>query len=522
MSWRNFKNLFKNEQFNESQFILGIDVGNSTSAICYFDTNRKTSEVIDISGGYGKATIPTAVQYLYDTKELLFGEYAILNNLADNSLTLTNIIEKLEYENNIEIDGKLLTITNILGLFIKEIISTCKNINPKAEIVGIVVSTPDYLSEKSKQRLLEAFEEAGFINEIIDFVSYTECIFSYHYFNKKQVKENILLLDFGSRDIRGGIYSINGKGNNVEINTLSYLFDAKISTKKIEDMLVETFTKCYENSSGEIKVTSSHKSNLINFAYEHKDIIFQKNTSNKPIKLYFNFTFPPFEYSMTSQEVKNFIEPFKKQFINFLEELINSNIGIGKEPMGFSDIDTVLCTGGGFNMFWARSLIEDMFPDGNIIFYKNPKVIAAEGASILAAEKLGIIEEKIINIQGTNQVKQDIGIFILKDKKQQFFPLIHRNTFWWQQYPECMIIVNEKTNKPVNIDIIEKGLNGEFNIITSLKLDGILPCRPVGTLKIKLKLSFISYKELKVSLVDCGFGELYKASDYNVEYIVPV
>ena len=141
----NLKKIFKNKKIGDDQFILGIDLGDSTSSICYFDINRKTPEIIDISGGYGKANMPTVVQYIPKTKEWVFGEYAILNKGIEDEITFSSIIDKLGKKEYVEIDGKLETVVGLIGLYLKELIDNCKNINPRADIAGIVVAIPHYI-----------------------------------------------------------------------------------------------------------------------------------------------------------------------------------------------------------------------------------------------------------------------------------------------------------------------------------------------------------------------------------------
>lgn len=523
MSWRRFKNLLKYEKFNESQFILGIDIGDATSAICYFDANRKSTEIIDMSGGYGKATKPTVVQYLNESKEWVFGEYAILNQGIYGETMFTNLIQKLENKEYIKINDKSSSVVYVLSLYIMELIHSCKNINPNAEIIGIVVSVPNYIAKETKAELSEAFENAGFKNNIIDFTPQSECILAYHYYNKKIIKENILILDYGSRDVRGGLYNIDNMYNGALIKTLSYMFDKNIGINKIESKLMELFIKYYKENKNIFNnnISKQDLDYLNSFMYQHKDLIFQKNTLCKPIKLYFNFTYPPFQHSMNYEEVNNMIEPFKLGLINFIEKLIDSNMYKSKYPLSLSDIDTILCTGGGFEMFWARSVIEDMFPDSNIKFYKNPKAIVAEGASIIAAGKLGVIDEKIFNIKDIPQEKYDIGIFVLRNKNQEFISIMQSNNFWYKQKNTCMVIVNEKISKTVSIDIVKRDFGGKFTVIGSLNLDG-LPQRPMGTTKLKLSLEYSSYNELTINVIDCGFGELFKASNFSANYILSI
>jgi len=522
MSLKNFENLFKPEEFDESHFILGIDIGDATSAICYFDVNKKTTEIIDISGGYGKTTIPTAMQYSKDNEEWIFGEYALLNQGIDGEIMLSNFVRNLGNDEYIDIGEKTISITEILSLYITELISSCKNINPKAEVVGIVVSIPDYFTENAKKDMALAFKQAGLEKKVIDFLPYRECIFSYEYFNKEVEKENVLMLDFGSRDITGGIYNVESDADEIVANAISYMIDENISSEKVESSLLELFIGYYlENKNISKDEISEQDMGYINsFVYQHKDLIFQKNTLTKPLKLYFNFAFPAFQHSITNEDVASIIDPFKTSLKEFLEKLINNSENVDGKPITFENIDTILCTGGGFEMSWPRMIIEEFFSNSDIKFYKNAKIVAAEGAAILAASKLSVIEEKTFKIYDISHVVGEIGIYITRNKKKkEFFPVVKEGGFWWQEKSTFMVIVNHDINNSFNIELAKRDLEGNIVSLTFLTIKG-LPSRPAGTTKLKISFEYTSDKELRIDIIDQGFGELFKASGYQEKYFI--
>ena len=128
------------QKLNEIYYIIGLDIGNDSSSIAFFNLAEKTPEVIDLSGGYGRPSIPTMMQYIAETKEWVFGEYALLNRGVGTEITLSDLITRLGSHEYVDLDHKPISVVNLLGLFIKEIIGHVKNINPKAEIAGIVAA----------------------------------------------------------------------------------------------------------------------------------------------------------------------------------------------------------------------------------------------------------------------------------------------------------------------------------------------------------------------------------------------
>ena len=134
---------------NENKFIIGIDLGNLTSTISYFDFNQMDIEVVDISGGYGKVSVPTVVSYNIDTEDWIFGEYAILSKGFGNELIIENIIDNLGKGLTYTINDKNISLTLVLSKFILFLIENIKNINPNANIEGIVLSTSSYTNHNN-------------------------------------------------------------------------------------------------------------------------------------------------------------------------------------------------------------------------------------------------------------------------------------------------------------------------------------------------------------------------------------
>lgn len=521
MSWKNFRNLFKNEKPEESHFIIGIDLGNAASSIAYFDVRRQVSEIIDISGGYSKPSIPTVMQYITESKEWVFGEYAILNTGSSKDITLTNLIEKIGKKEYIEIDDKPISLVNIVSIFLKELIGNCKNLNPNAQVAGIVIATSSYLSDSAKEELLLALKLAGYEKYLIEFVSDRECILSRYYFDKEIKKEKILLLDFGSRELRGGVYQIEPDTNNNIVKSLSSLFDENLGTNEIDILVKRLFSEKYSEQTNveKNKFTTIIKQQINSFVYQQKDFLFQKNILTKPIKIYYNFVNPPFQHTLTNQNIHEMISEFESRFSDFVLDVLKKNVDTDSKAQKPHDIDTIICTGGGFEMLWARSLIKNIFKKSNVCFYKNSKGVIAEGASIVTAEKLGVIKGKSFTIEDNHQLNFDIGINITKDKKERFIPLIERNSFWWQNHLEKTIILNDETEKPFNLNIFLRNINGEVRLLETLILDN-LPKRPIGAMKVKLFFHFNNNNQLSFIVKDSGFGEFFKKTNYTKEFII--
>ena len=512
MNWKRYKALSDEEKREDIYYIIGLDIGNDSSGIAFYNAAEEEPETIDLSGGYGRPAIPTAMQYIVESKEWVFGEYAILNRGMGKEVTLNDMVERLGDSEYIDVDNKPVRLTGLLGLYIKELMSNVKNINPKAEIAGIVVSVPSYFSGRAREELKRAFKSAGYEKELIALVSDRECIFAYHYRGRVKLKEKSLIVDYGAREVRGGVYIAEEK----YLRSLSSLFESDIGTRMIEEQAKELFTDYYTiNNPIQARqgLDKNVQDQLMAFTYQHKDILFQKAIRNKPAKLYYNFAFPPFEQTVKAEEADKLIEPFRKKFDQFIRKVLEKNL---VEKVKIADIDVVICVGGGFEMLWAKEAMESLFPQGKLHMYKNSKAVTAMGAAVYAAQLLEMCPGAAVAVEDRHQLSVDIGLAV---EGGRFIPLAECNSFWWQPHPARVFIVNAPVTGEVPFSIMSRTPEGELKVLSDMPLSG-LPERPKGTTKLSVHLKFLSDSEATAQVSDCGFGEMFPKTEYKQEISV--
>jgi len=513
MNWKKYKSLPMAEKQNESYYIIGLDLGNDSSGMAFYNVAQGTAETIDLSGGYGKPSVPTVMQYIADSKEWVFGEYAMLNRGAGTELTISSLMERLGQFDYIDVDRRSVSVAGILGLFIKEILSNVRSINPKAEIVGIVATVPAYFSEQAYEELLRAFKIAGYDKELIGFVSDRECVLTHFYKDQKPEDGYTLLLDFGARELRGGLYQVAQEDDKIVIASMSSLFSDEIGMSKINRDVAAFFENFVISEIGKEKPLSAIrmrqiKENVLAFTHQHKDMLFRKNIRQKPVKAYFNFCYPPFQQTITAEQVQNLIKPYTRRFEAFVKDVLEKSIC--DKAVSCSDVSTVLCVGGGFEMLWAKDAVTTLFPNAHVQFYKNPKMVTSEGAAIVAARALGVAGTGQLVLEDKHQLTCDIGL----TDGENFLPLVERNAFWWQPHPSKLVIVNREIDGELGLSLCMREMGGDLHSIGKLLLSG-LPARPKGTTRLEVGLSFVSNAEAVVTVRDKGFGELFPKVEYE-------
>ncbi|MDR1913016.1 MAG: DUF5716 family protein [Clostridiales bacterium] len=521
MSWKRYFNMFAKRDPDETHFILGVDLGNDSSSLAFYNPMRKTAEILDISGGYGRASSPTVVQFLPDNNEWVFGEYAVLNNGDGRELTFANIMSKLGNSEYVNVGARSFSIEKLLSLYLKEFIGGIRNINPKAEIAGIIASVNGYLSADARKELTRAFSMAGFDGELIGLSTDRVCALSYvlyqsEFFQDKRLPSRILYLDCGSRELRAAIYKIKPAADRVKsaedriksadgleaVSEFS-MFDPQLGAGEIDKSLITFLQKRLPRENHNIQRLNS-------FLYQHKDMMLQKNNWRKPIKLYLNFVYPPIQITVTQAQMAELISPFRARLNNFIRETLEKS-----EYNQPTAIDSVICVGGGFEMQWLKDEIQTLFSKETVSFFKNPKAVVAEGAAILAARSLGVAELPFINVIDHHQINSDLGLMIYSGSKETFLPIIERGAFWWQTAITYKFILKQQAE--MSIDLWTRNADGERFRLAKIPLDGLnLQSKGAKAVtRLALDINFERFNILKATVTDCGFGEIFPATGFT-------
>ena len=492
--------------------MLGIDLGAATSAIAYFDPIRRNVEALDISGGYGKPSAPTAIQFDADggTGEWIFGEYAILNAGGTGAL-LTDFVNALG-ENAASVGTK--SPTDICATYITELVGTCRAINPKAQIAGIVATAPDFVSAAAKQALTTAFHQAGLGAVLIGLVEEREALLAHFLHNEAQVFQgNVVVLDYGNRGLRGGIYNVSHESTKAKAECLVADHDATLGLSGLDSAVSELFTQFYCENFGIApeRLTAATSAQLFTFTHQHKDMIFQ-HSQGGPIRLYYNFPYPPFSRQITPQMVDGITRPICRRVTAFVQGLLDKLPAHSKVSSDFA----VVCTGGGFEMPWAKKHMASLFDADCLRFYKNSKLALAEGAGLIAASRLGLVGNVELTITDSHKIPWDVGISINDDNNARFYPIVERGSWLWQKARTVYVIADfeDKANSSPQIDFYQRVGGGTTNIGNIILTN--LPKRPPGTTKLAISITPKTINNYQITVKDTGFGELFPAQ--NIEY----
>lgn len=492
---------------NENNFIIGIDLGNLTSCISYYDFNQKSLDIVDASGGYGKFNIPTIVSYNTDSKDWVFGEYALLNKGFSNDIIFENIIENLGKDYKYIFNDEQFELCYILSKFLLFLLENIKNINPNAKIIGIVLSVSSYISKKSIDEIIKSFELANLKNQLIKIVDEKECILKEFFFNNLINKDKILLIDYNYNKMEIFLYQIS---NNNKLICLKSAFKKELAQSNIFNAIKNLIIKKFMDYTKLINLNSTQHANLENFCLQQFDFIFKKNKITD-IKLYYNFYYPPFQQTISKEEIFDIILYFEKEINVFFNHFFQNS------QVNEKDIKNFALVGEGIEIDFIHKLIKSRFSiEKN--FKNKAKRIVSDGACIIACQEKNILPKDYIQIEDLNILKNDIGIFIKNEFENVFFPLIHKNTSILQETKKT--IFNLLYLQNLDFDIYIKK-NQQYISIKNIKLE--LPNslkRDLRTIRFLLQIKFINVNQLLFSIEDFGFGEIFPKTDFKKEFLI--
>lgn len=499
----------KKVDFDENNFIIGIDLGNSTSNVSYFDFNQMNINIVDASGGYGKTSIPTLVSYNLDSDEWIFGEYALLNKGFGNDIIFENIIENLGKNLEYTINNKKIKLSYILSKYLLFLVDNIKNINPNAIIKGIVLSISSYKYETFISELEEAFKFAELNEQLIKIVDDKECILKSYLYEHKLDGNKVFIIDYSNRQIRASLYEMKEKG---KFFCLKSMFRNDIGQGKIYNTTKILITNKFFEETGKTQLNINEQNQIDIFTNQQFDIIFHKaNIEN--IKLYYNFYYPPFQKTITKEEIFSIISYFEQELNSFFNDFFN-DINISEK-----DICNLILTGGGIEIDFIIKFIKSRF-FSNKNFKGTAKRTISDGACIIACQELGIISKDWIEIEDLNRIKNNIGIFINKCGEDKFLPLIYKNSFICQESNKQ--IFNLDVEEKLDFDIfIEE--NNEYKSIYNVNI--ALPenlKRDKKTIRFVIEMKFNDINEIIFIIEDFGFGDIFPKTDFKEKFIINI
>lgn len=192
-------------------------------------------------------------------------------------------------------------------------------------------------------------------------------------------------------------------------------------------------------------------------------------------------------------------DPFQK------EELDRKFLAVVREKCGGESISSAYLIGEGYKDEWAVESLRYLCR-GKRVFQGNN--LYGKGACYALKARLGIDEEKKEYVfLGLDKLKANIGMKVLRRGLESYYAIMDAGVNWFEARKEFDVILEEGNV----LSVILTPLNGKEPREINMVLDG-LPERPKRTARLEIAVEMAAETQVKITVRDRGFGELFPAS----------
>ena len=529
MNWEDYrKEIEAKGKLPEEWYILGVDLGTTNSVISYWCNQSREPISIDISNGFGKVPLPSVVQYRpcdNGDNEWIIGEEAYRSFKLYPESTIRSVKRKMGTDEKINLGGVDYLPEDISAMILKELINHVHNLNPKAEIAGLVVSVPYDFDDAAKKATMRAVEIAGLRDKLICLIEEPKAAaLAYNFRRELCQDERILVFDFGGGTLDITLFHVTEKSDTIlRLQVISEGGEAKHGGDNIDEMLIDRCFEYINNRTSTTKedIAPENIAEVITRAREAKERL----SGVRSFRIPFTFCVPPFVEQITREDFEelaaNFIEKTRKLTLKALREAYTGAI-----PADM--VDRVLLEGGSSQMPWVKNMLIGIFNDENKIYVsERPALDISLGATYYAAMKMGLLQNPDVetdryNVEFLVTVPHDIGIELGNGGKKTFFPMIRRGTPYEFAKKSQVFTLSGDTPGDMTefylkiLERIDKEHKYEdCKLIGEVEISG-LPERPSG--KTRLKITLLVEEEgglVKGNVEDMGFDNEFEPSGFN-------
>ncbi len=474
---------------------VGIDLGTSTSEIGYL----KNGHPYLIPNTEGKKITPSVVG-LSPTGELLVGERAKAQQIANPSNTVIEVKRLMGSSERIHIGGKLYSPQEISAFILRYLKGFAEDYLGE-RIDEAVISVPAYFSDTQRQATKDAGELAGLrVERILNEPTAAALAYGIRNLEKNQ---HLLVYDLGGGtfdvsilEMFDGVLEVKASAGNNRLGGTD--FDMRIMEAILNEVIKQHGLDLGNDLKALTRIKDAAEQAKIKLSDEPITLISLPYLSSKygrPISI---------EMELTRGLLETMITDLLMSTISPLDKVMHDS-GYSAE-----DIDIILLVGGSTKIPLVRQLITDMFGKEPMMKV-NPDEAVALGATVQAGIKAGLFsDEKDILI--TDVCPYTLGTDVVIDIGGQlipgvFDPLIKRNTTIPTTAKKIYATLIDNQEK-VRIGIYqgEENIARDNEFLGECELQNI-PQSPAGKEKIEVEFSYDINGILKVKGIILSTGE---------------
>ncbi len=189
---------------------------------------------------------------------------------------------------------------------------------------------------------------------------------------------------------------------------------------------------------------------------------------------------------------------------------------ICRQIMDSEVISSVYLAGTGFEGDWAKETVRYLCDDGRRVF--QGMNLYTKGACYAAMDISGIkkIESGEVFLD-RDKLRVNIGMDLCSEGQIRYRSLIDAGVNWFEASSEIEVMLGHERE----IRITLTSISGEGDRYVVIRTTGI-PERPERASRVALRFEMLSVSELKITVTDLGFGEIFPASGNEITQTVNV
>lgn len=316
-------------KLEENHYILGIDIGTYSTAISYIESEKNSPILLDMSGGYKEAAIPTMLQYIKSESDWLIGHHVIDNMDVMDSVIIDNLIEMITLRQAVVIETIAYNYDQLMCILVNQICDHLKQINPKAVIEAVGIVLPKEALEAFEGKSLDGLNTTSYY-----FVSPFESMASFLKANEAfKVDASIKVMDYGYSGIT--TYTLINEDKTLFLD--DQVYNKSLGCGEILNNLEQLLITLLLEASNRTTVEPEDTISVKRIIRQYIIWVNQKFEDKKPLKVFFSHTYPP---------CKNVIT------LDMMTSLLGSHIDQFYQ-LDFSGPMSLI--GGGFKMPWTNN-----------------------------------------------------------------------------------------------------------------------------------------------------------------------
>jgi hypothetical protein len=198
--------------------LIGIDLGNETTQISYYNKKDKLPVTLTTVTGTDKYQIPTVVCKKYNSDKWYYGKEALYFSERGEGTLVGDILTKCEEGVALIIEDITYEPYEILSIFFENMLSLTGSYNEPDNISGVMVSCENH-TPMSLVCIPKAMKKIGISEKKIFIQTYLE---SFYYYLLNQKKElwtyDVALFEYKNNEIIGNVLRLNRKVSPVVVS----------------------------------------------------------------------------------------------------------------------------------------------------------------------------------------------------------------------------------------------------------------------------------------------------------------